>query len=160
MFTINTSTGFATFAGALTHSFDDLAVARDDIIYSGGTITAGTLLGLDAADGIYAIDTTSFVETLIESIPVEVGDEAFATDTGPDAGILSHNFNREAGGLGGIYEVDLSITSSDVLIKTTPARITGMYLEADEVNIPLPGTAWLFGGIFAGMMARRKIRAA
>ncbi len=154
LYTVNTSTGASSFAGSVTHIYDDLLFATTDISYSGGTIAAGTLLGLDATLGIYSIDTTTFAETLIEAIPVSVADEAFASDG--NGGLIGHNFNREAGGLGGLYDIDLSGGNADTLISTAPAAIRGLAMETSAV--PLPGTLWLWsmGAMLLGLGAGRR----
>ncbi len=162
LFSINTGTGSASFLGALdpARSFDDLAVAHTDVFNSSGVlITAGTLVGLDATHGIYAINTTTFASTLIEAFAATVGDEALTIDSSPEPGVFTHNFNREAGGTaGGIYSLDLDGGVADQLILTTATGITGMFLENDG-QIPLPGTAWLFGSMLAGLMFRLKVGA-
>ncbi|MCB1735645.1 MAG: hypothetical protein H6981_12970 [Gammaproteobacteria bacterium] len=154
----NNGSGLFSWQATLGGSYDDLAIAQTDITYSGGTILAGTLLGLDATGGgsfIYAIDTGTFVETLIETIPLAVGDEAMTTDAGGGT-LFTHNFNRESGGQGGVYEVDLTGANNDTLVKITPGRITGMFLEDTGASVPVPAPALLIGGAFLGMMAKRR----
>ena len=148
-----TTSGVSTFVATLTNFYDDLAIANSDINYSGGTIPAGSLLGIDATGGgssIYAINTTTFAETLIDSVPLTVGDEALTTD---DAGrLLTHNFDRETGGLGGIYETDPLGTSS-LLFTTTPAW-NGMWFQVGDEEVPTPAPLALLA--VAGLLMLRR----
>ncbi|MCB1736693.1 MAG: hypothetical protein KDI42_01075 [Gammaproteobacteria bacterium] len=153
LFIINTGTGFASFVSAMTHSYDDLAVAKSDV--AGTSIVAGDLLGLDATtNAIYEIDFGTYVEALVESVPLTVGDEAITTDT--DGVIYTHNFDREPGGLGGIYQVDVSGASLDTFVMTTNPRITGMFLDSAGDPVPAPGVLWLLGAAFVGLRLNRR----
>ncbi|MGB0712348.1 MAG: hypothetical protein ACPGUC_02200 [Gammaproteobacteria bacterium] len=152
LYTIDTGTGTATFAGNTGIGWDDLAFAQADITFSGGTISAGTLLGLDATVGIYTIDTSTFVSTLVESVPVAVADEAFTTDGG--GGVLGNNYDRESGGNSGFYEIDMSGGSADSFIIAGPGNVTGMALEDDGPPLPLPPVALLMGLGLAAMGRR------
>lgn len=153
LFTIDAGTGAATLASGGMQDYDDLTILRDDLVTGAGTISAGTLIGLNATIGLFAINTTTFTETFIEAIPVTVGDEAITGDNG--GGILANNFDRESGGQSGIYDVDFTGGNADTLIKTVNGNITGMIMDFDA-EVPVPGTALLMLGVLGGLAARKR----